>query len=139
VSAGSYGGGTHRGVRYAQRMNLRPPAFVTLAALGLISVSGCASVPSASCDTAFASASAKLENDAELFETLLECNSVDDWVAGLKANPAAGSLITYSTDDAHEFLNLICIRQPEAELCAEASSRGILDFDLDDPRLRDLD
>jgi len=84
-------------------------------------------------------ATIKVDNDVEVIRTLSECESVDDWVAALKANPAAGSLTSYKTEDAHEFLGLVCVREPDTALCAEASEMGILDFELDDPRLQEID
>jgi hypothetical protein len=36
-------------------------------------------------------------------------------------------------------LNLVCLLGPESVVCSEAAERDLLDFDLDDPRLRELD
>jgi hypothetical protein len=79
--------------------------------------------------------------DAEdaLVATLSECRTVDDWVAALKEHPSAGALTSYSTADAHSVLNLVCLLGPESVVCSEAAERDLLDFDLDDPRLRELD
>ncbi|SDN99789.1 hypothetical protein SAMN05216368_1093 [Cryobacterium flavum] len=79
-----------------------------------------------------------MNNDAELIATLSACDDVEGWVAAVKDHPGAGSLIEYTTDDAHYFMGLTCTRDPHTPVCEDAASLGLLDFDLDDPRLQEL-
>ncbi|KQO98815.1 hypothetical protein ASF30_12190 [Leifsonia sp. Leaf264] len=97
-------------------------------------------VISPSCDTSMADAAdvAELNNDRELLRTATGCSTADEWVAALKAHPGAGALTTYTDEDAHGLLALLCVKASDTELCADASQRGLLDFELDDPRLEDL-
>ena len=78
------------------------------------------------------------ESESLLLKTLSNCRSADEWIAAIQANPGAGSLTSYSTEDAQELLNLACMRATDTPACIDASSKNLLTFDLDDPRLEEL-
>ena len=79
-----------------------------------------------------------LDNDTELVATTNACRDVDDWVAAIIANPGAGALTSYTVEDAQSLLTMTCVRSIESAVCIDASAEGILDFELDDPRLKEL-
>jgi hypothetical protein len=110
-------------------------------AVGGMALAGCSSSVPAACGDSMSTAADASETDAEaaLVATLSDCRTVDDWVAALKEHPGAGALPTYSTSDAHGVLNLVCLLGPGTVVCADAAERDLLDFELDDPRLRDLE
>jgi len=85
-----------------------------------------------------AAENAGFENDAEMIATLSACDDVSGWVDAIKAFPGAGSLTSYTTEDAHYFMGLVCVRDPHTPVCEDASVLGLLDFKLDDPRLAEL-
>jgi hypothetical protein len=109
--------------------------------VGGAALAGCSSpVPAACADSMSTAAEATdAQADTALVATLSECRTVDDWVAALKEHPSVGALTSYSTSDAHDVLNLVCLLGPDTIVCGEAAERDLLDFDLDDPRLRELD
>ena len=112
---------------------------VALAAGGM-TLTGCSSSVPPACGAAMSAAAGAPDADADeaLVATLSDCRTVDDWVGALKEHPEAGSENSYSTTDAHAVLNLVCLLGPDTVVCAEAAERSLLDFDLDDPRLREL-
>ena len=103
-------------------------------------LAGCTSPVPPACGDAMSAAASASDTDAEkaLVATLSDCRTVDDWVAALKEHPGVGAEDSYSTTDAHAVLNLVCLLGPDTVVCAEAGERNLLDFDLDDPRLREL-
>jgi hypothetical protein len=118
------------------------PALIACAlAAGGMSVAACSSSVPAACGDSMSAAARASDPDAEsaLVATLSACRTVDDWVAALREHPSAGSRTSYSTSDAHDVLNLVCLLGPDTVVCTEAAERNLLDFDLDDPRLRELD
>jgi hypothetical protein len=114
--------------------------FACALAAGGLSLAGCSSPVPAACGDSMSAAAGASDADVEsaLVATLSECRSVDDWVAALREHPSAGAQPSYSTSDAHDVLNLVCLLGPDTVVCAEAAERDLLDFDLDDPRLREL-
>ena len=94
--------------------------------------------PTACVSSMAAAESAGFENDPEMIATLSACDDVSGWVDAIKAHPGAGSLISYTTEDAHYFMGLVCVRDPHTLVCEDASVLGLLDFELDDPRLAEL-
>ena len=94
--------------------------------------------PTACSSSMVAAENAGFENDAEMIATLSACDDVSGWVDAIKAHPGAGSLISYTTEDAHYFMGLVCVRDPHTLVCEDASVLGLLDFELDDPRLAEL-
>ncbi len=122
-------------------MNRAPILFACVCAVAVSgTLAGCSSsVPRACGDSMTAAAEASdVDADEALVTTLTACRTVDDWVAALREHPSAGAQASYSTDDAHAVLNLVCLLGPDTGVCAEAADRDLLDFELDDPRLRDL-
>jgi hypothetical protein len=85
-----------------------------------------------------AAESAGFKNDPEMIATLSACDDVSGWVGAIKAHPGAGSLISYTTEDAHYLVGIVCVRDPHTPVCEDASALGLLDFELDDPRLAEL-
>lgn len=78
------------------------------------------------------------ESDTLILATLDECEKADDWIAALQRYPEAGALIEYSRADAIEFLDMACIRRIDAPTCIDAAEQGLLSYELDDPRLPEL-
>ncbi|MDP9027254.1 MAG: hypothetical protein M3N46_06815, partial [Actinomycetota bacterium] len=61
--------------------------------------------------------------------TLTSCRTDDEWVAALKMHPGAGSLTTYTTKDADQFLAIVCLGSKadlSTPICTEASKNGLL-------------
>lgn len=110
---------------------------VTVSAAGVLA--GCAPSIPAPCDTAMAiAAREETASDVAILATLDECVAADDWIAALQKHPGAGSLVSYTREEAIAFLDLACIRRIDAPTCIDAAEQGLLSFELDDPRLDDL-
>lgn len=77
-------------------------------------------------------------SDSAILDTTRVCADADDWITALKKEPAAGSLTSYTTDDAKQFLNVVCIHSIKSKVCIDAEKRGYLTFKLDDHRVLDL-
>lgn len=91
------------------------------------------------CATAFAAAEAEAAtDDTAILSTLDVCGTSESWIAGIQARPGAGSLTSYTRTDAVALLDLACIRRVDAPVCTDASTRGLLTFEMDDPRLPGL-
>lgn len=91
---------------------------------------GTRSEPTQGCLDAFGTAAAvsDLNNDAELTATLAACEDVDDWVLSLQQNPGAGSLTSYTRDDALDLLGIVCaVDEGGSKLCASAAEDGLID------------
>jgi hypothetical protein len=110
-------------------------------ATGAMALAGCSSRAPEACGNSMAAAADASDTDAEaaLVATLSRCRTVDDWVAALNEHPGAGALTSYSSSEAEDVLNLVCLLGPDSVVCAEAADRDLLDFELDDPRLRELE
>jgi hypothetical protein len=81
---------------------------------------------------------ASLDNDSELLATFDACESADDWIKSLQSNPGAGALVSYTTEDAEALLDISCVRAISTHVCIDAAAAGILTYDVDDPRLDEL-
>lgn len=66
------------------------------------------------------------------------CKDADEWIVALLEDPSAGSLTSYTMEDAKEFLDLICTHFIESSVCLDAEAQGILTYQLDDPRVLEL-
>lgn len=77
-------------------------------------------------------------SDTAILGTLDACETSESWIAAIQAHPGAGSLTSYTHEDAVALLDLACIRRIDAVVCIDASEQGHLTFELDDPRLPDL-
>ncbi|MDQ0895790.1 hypothetical protein [Agromyces ramosus] len=95
---------------------------------------------SAACKAAMESAAAvvDLDNDDALMATTETCENADEWIVALQHNPGAGSLVSYTVEDAEAFLDLVCIYSIESPVCLDAAAQGILTYELDDPRVLEL-
>lgn len=78
------------------------------------------------------------ESDTALLSTLDACETADAWIAALQAHPTAGVLIEYTREDAIESLDFFCVRRVDASVCVDAAAAGMLTYELDDPRLAEL-
>jgi hypothetical protein len=67
-----------------------------------------------------------LNNDVELLATAEACRDTNDWVAGIQANPGAGSLTSYTRLDAIALLRLVCAEAPGSRVCVDAATKGEL-------------
>lgn len=113
---------------------------LSLIAIG-ISLSACSGSPAIpeACGDAFdAAAREATTSDTAILVTLDECENADTWITALQANPGAGALTSYTREDAVYLLDLGCIRRIDAVVCVDAAAEGLLTFELDDPRLADL-
>ena len=125
-------------VKPARVLTACAPAVLAAGAMSLV---GCSSPVPAACGHSMSAAAEASDPDAEsaLVATLSACRTVDDWVAALREHPSAGAQTSYSTSDAHDVLNLVCLLGPDTVVCADAADRDLLDFELDDPRLGELE
>lgn len=66
--------------------------------------------PSVACNVALKVAAEveELDNNDELFSSLSECETADDWIAALRENPGAGGTTSYSGAEAARYLWLVC-------------------------------
>lgn len=78
------------------------------------------------------------ESDRAILSTLDTCVTADLWIVALQAHPLAGTLTSYTRDDAVAFLDLACMRRVDAVVCVDAAAQGLLSYELDDPRLVEL-
>lgn len=106
-------------------------AFVVVAVILIItnvvnSANNAPATSSGECATSMETAAAveALDNDAELLATLTACETVDEWVAALQANPGAGSFESYTVAEAEELLSMTCARAPEAVVCVDGAASG---------------
>ncbi|TFD17865.1 hypothetical protein [Cryobacterium sp. TMT4-10] len=108
--------------------------------LGGLSLTACSTGGTPECTTAMRAAAdvSSSDNSVELLTTLAACASADDWILTLKANPGAGALLSYTTADAESLLDLSCVRAIATAVCIDAAGEGILTYELDDPRLKEL-
>ncbi|MRX42342.1 hypothetical protein [Agromyces kandeliae] len=95
---------------------------------------------SADCKAAMEGAAAvvDLNNDEALMATTEACTNADEWIVALQHNPGAGSLTSYTREDAEYLLDLVCIYSLESPVCLDASAQGILTYELDDPQVLEL-
>ncbi|WP_404435171.1 hypothetical protein LG322_08440 [Microbacterium aerolatum] len=77
-------------------------------------------------------------SDTAILATLDECATADDWISGLQAHPKAGTLTSYSRTEAIELLDIACVSRVDAVVCIDAANAGHLTYELDDPRLTEL-
>ena len=107
---------------------------------GSLALTACSAGGSPECSAAMKAAAdvVELDNNAELMETLKVCASADDWIETLKGNPGAGALISYTTADAENLLDLSCVKAITTPVCVDASAAGILTYELDDPAVIEL-
>jgi hypothetical protein len=96
------------------------PVASAVIALSLVGCTSHEIGPSEACDTAMQAAAAvtQLNNDTELLATVEACQDPDDWVSGIQHNPGAGSLTSYTRDDAISLLQSICLQSPDSRVCA---------------------
>ena len=112
--------------------------IAVLAAVGLTACSADARTTPA-CDAAMVAAEQETgDSETAILATLDECATAEDWIVGLQAHPTAGSFTSYTRTEAIEFLDLACIRRIDAGVCIDAAEQGHLTFELDDPRLPEL-
>lgn len=78
------------------------------------------------------------ESETAILATLDECANSEDWIVRLQAHPTAGSFTSYTRAEAIDLLDIACIRRIDAVVCIDAAEQGHLTFELDDPRLPDL-
>lgn len=94
---------------------------------------------SPACDDAMVAAEQETgESETAILATLDECATADDWIGGLQAHPTAGSFTSYTRAEAIDLLDIACIRRIDAVVCQDAAQHGHLSFELDDPRLAEL-
>ncbi len=74
-------------------------------------------------------------DETALVATLYQCESADDWLAGLEANPTAGNRTSYTRDTAIAFLDVMCVTSIAATVCHDALAKDLLSYGADDPRL----
>lgn len=120
-------------------MRLRP--LTTLLLLGIAGGTvGCASSPqvSAQCNDAMITAESETASDSEILDSLDACATSAEWLGGAERHPLAANMTEYVRDFAVGFLNTACMRRADAPACVDAATKGLLDFDLSDPRLLDL-
>lgn len=128
-------------LRYVRPMTTPRLASALFAmAVCSLSLTACSAGGTPECTTAMKAAAdvTGLDNSAELLTTLADCASADDWILTLKANPGAGALTSYATADAETLLDLSCVRAIDTPVCIDAAEEGILTYELDDPRLKEL-
>lgn len=116
-------------------------AIIALFALSGAVLTACSSSPAVTpaCDDAMIAAEQETgESETAILNTLDECATSDDWIVGLQAHPTAGSFTSYTRAEAIDFLDLACIRRIDAVVCIDAAEEGHLTFELDDPRLPEL-
>ncbi len=114
---------------------------VVLFALSIAGLTACSSslATTPACDTAMIAAENETgENETAILATLDECETAEDWIVGLQAHPTAGSFTSYTRAEAIDFLDLACVRRIDAVVCIDAAEHGHLSFELDDPRLPEL-
>lgn len=114
---------------------------VVLFALSITGLTACTGTPetSSACDAAMVAAEQETgESETAILATLDQCESAEDWIIGLQAHPTAGSFTSYTRAEAIDFLDLACVRRIDAGVCIDASEQGHLTFELDDPRLPEL-
>ncbi|MCI1019383.1 hypothetical protein HWD99_12170 [Microbacterium sp. C5A9] len=105
---------------------------------GLTACSTSVSV-SPACDDAMVAAEHETgESESAILATLDECENAEDWIVGLQAHPTAGSFTSYTRAEAINLLDIACIRRIDAVVCIDAAEQGHLSFELDDPRLPEL-
>jgi hypothetical protein len=113
-------------------------ALIVLSVVGLTACSASPAVTPA-CDAAMVAAEQETgESETAILATLDECTNSEDWIVGLQAHPTAGSFTSYTRDEAIDFLDIACIRRIDAVVCLDAAEQGHLTFELDDPRLPEL-
>ncbi|WP_240773590.1 hypothetical protein [Plantibacter sp. M259] len=78
------------------------------------------------------------ESEVALLATLDQCGTSEQWILGIQEHPTAGSFTSYSRAEAIDFLDLACIRHTDAVVCIDAAAQGHLTYELDDPRLVEL-
>lgn len=78
------------------------------------------------------------ESDTAILSTLDACETADSWIAALQDHPTAGAMTDYTREDAIVFLDFACVRRIDAPVCVDASRSGLLTYELDDPRLGEL-
>ncbi|MDR6144200.1 hypothetical protein QE375_003754 [Microbacterium foliorum] len=94
---------------------------------------------SEACDEAMVAAEQETgESETAILATLDECATADDWIGGLQAHPTAGSFTSYTRAEAIDLLDIACIRRIDAVVCQDAAEQDHLSFELDDPRLPEL-
>lgn len=78
------------------------------------------------------------EYDDAALDTLEACVSVVDWKVGGHKYPEAAGWTEITDEDLDFTLDGWCVQYIKAATCQDASSEGILTFELDDPRLDEL-
>lgn len=78
------------------------------------------------------------ESEVALLATFDECGTAEQWILGIQEHPTAGSFTSYSRAEAIDLLDLGCIRRTDAVVCFDAAAHGHLTYELDDPRLVEL-
>lgn len=112
-----------------------------LFALSVAGLTACSASPTATpaCDDAMVAAEQETgESETAILATLDKCATAENWFVGLQAHPTAGSFTSYTRPEAIDFLDLACIRRIDAVVCIDAAKQGHLTFELDDPRLPEL-
>ncbi|GAA1998529.1 hypothetical protein [Microbacterium ulmi] len=74
-------------------------------------------------------------SDTAILSTLDACVDAATWISALQEHPGAGSLTSYTEEDAVYLLDLACVRRIDAVVCTDAAAEGLLSFELDDPGL----
>ncbi|HXH36246.1 MAG TPA: DUF2510 domain-containing protein [Plantibacter sp.] len=94
---------------------------------------------SAACsDAMIAAENEPFESEVALLATFDECGTAEQWILGIQEHPTAGSFTSYSRAEAIDLLDLGCIRRTDAVVCIDAAAQGHLTYELDDPRLVEL-
>lgn len=78
------------------------------------------------------------ESEVALLATFDECGTAEQWILGIQEHPTAGSFTSYSRAEAIDLLDLGCIRRTDAVVCIDAAAQGHLTYELDDPRLVEM-
>lgn len=114
---------------------------VVLFVLSVVGLTACSASPAVTpgCDAAMVAAEQETgESETAILATLDECETAEDWIVGLQAHPTAGSFTSYTRAEAIDLLDIACIRRIDAVVCLDAAEQGHLSFELDDPRLPEL-
>ncbi len=119
--------------------NIQSATLLLAAVTVVASLSGCSPAVSSACGDAMQSAEYEsVQDDAALLATLTACPTAAEWITAIKQHPGAGIYTDYEDGRAESMLDSACIRAITAPACIDASKQGILTFDLDDPRLTEL-
>jgi hypothetical protein len=113
--------------------------LIVVAAVGAVSSKKAPPAATTACSSTMTQAENEpTESDTAILATLDDCLTADQWINALQEHPKAGTLTSYTRQDAIEFLDMACIRRSDAAVCIDAAAQGHLTYELDDPRLVEL-